>query len=121
MKKEILKIEEKLGPLEMELAEVRKEIEGIKQKVLDDAKVIGATVTRTFLRKEEFLNSDNVIVDEASMVILLALYNVVGLASKRCIISGDFRQIPPIIETKQKGIFEEIGKDIFEYSDRRSL
>ena len=114
--KEILKIEEKLGPLEMELAEVRKEIEGIKQKVLDDAKVIGATVTRTFLRKEEFLNFDNVIVDEASMVILPALYNVVGLASKRCIISGDFRQIPPIIETKQKGIFEEIGKDIFEYS-----
>ena len=55
------------------------------------------------------------------MVILPALYNVVGLASKRCIISGDFRQIPPIIETKQKGIFEEIGKDIFEYSGGESL
>jgi len=113
---EVLKIEKELDPLEMKLAEVREEIEDIKQKILDEAKVIGATVTRTFLRKEEFLNFDNVIVDEASMVILPALYNVVGLASKRCIISGDFSQIPPIIETKQKGIFEEIGKDIFEYS-----
>ena len=113
---EVQKIEKELGPLEMELAEVRREIEGIKQKVLDDAKIIGATVTKTFLKKEEFLNFDNVIVDEASMVILPALYNVAGLASKRCVISGDFRQIPPIIETKQKGIFEEIGKDIFERS-----
>ena len=113
---EVQKIEKELGPLEMELAEVRREIEGIKQKVLDDAKIIGATVTKTFLKKEEFLNFDNVVVDEASMVILPALYNVAGLASKRCVISGDFRQIPPIIETKQKGIFEEIGKDIFEKS-----
>jgi superfamily I DNA and/or RNA helicase len=113
---EVQKIEKELGPLEMELAEVRREIEGIKQKVLDNAKIIGATVTKTFLKKEEFLNFDNVVVDEASMVILPALYNVAGLASKRCVISGDFRQIPPIIETKQKGIFEEIGKDIFEKS-----
>ena len=113
---EVQKIEKELGPLEMELAEVRREIEGIKQKVLDDAKIIGATVTKTFLKKEEFLNFDNVVVDEASMVILPALYNVAGLASKRCVISGDFRQIPPIIETKQKGIFEEIGTDIFEKS-----
>ncbi len=113
---EVQKIEKELGPLEMKLAEVRREIEGIKQKVLDDAKIIGATVTKTFLKKEEFLNFDNVIVDEASMVILPALYNVAGLASKRCVISGDFRQIPPIIETKQKGIFEEIGKDIFQKS-----
>jgi superfamily I DNA and/or RNA helicase len=113
---EVQKIEKELGPLEMELAEVRREIEGIKQKVLDDAKIIGATVTKTFLKKEEFLNFDNVVVDEASMVILPALYNVAGLASKRCVISGDFRQIPPIIETKQKGIFEEIGKGIFEKS-----
>ena len=113
---QVLSIMKELGPLEIEVADIRKEIESIKQQVLGDAKVIGATVTRTFLKKEEFVNFDNVIVDEASMVILPALYNVAGLASKRCIISGDFRQIPPIIETKQKGIFEEIGKNIFEYS-----
>jgi superfamily I DNA and/or RNA helicase len=113
---ELEKISKKTGPLEAKLAEVRSEIEGIKDQVLANAKVIGATVTRTFLRKSEYINFDNVIVDEASMVILPALYNVAGLASKRCIISGDFRQIPPIVETKQKGIFEEIGQDVFHYS-----
>jgi hypothetical protein len=113
---ELEKIAKKTGPLEADLAEVRREIEGIKDQVLENAKVIGATVTRTFLRKSEYTNFDNVIVDEASMVLLPALYNVAGLATKRCIISGDFRQIPPIVETKQKGIFEEIGQDIFHYS-----
>ena len=113
---ELEKIAEKTGPLEANLAEVRREIDGIKEQVLDNAKVIGATVTRTFLKKSEYTNFENVIVDEASMVLLPALYNVAGLASKRCIISGDFRQIPPIVETKQKGIFEEIGQDVFHYS-----
>jgi len=106
----------KRGPLEDDLSEIRKEIEGIQKKVLAEAKVIGATVTKTYLNQDEFRDFDNVIIDEASMVMLPALMVTVGLASKRCIISGDFRQLDPIVETDEKEIFETIGKNIFEFS-----
>jgi hypothetical protein len=118
---ELEKISKKCSPLESELLIVKNQIEGIRNEVIENASIIGATVTRTFLQKSDFTNFDNVIIDEASMVLLPALYNVVGLAKERCIISGDFRQIPPIVETKQKGISKEIGGDIFSYSGIEKL
>ena len=111
----------KMGPLEGELAKVRAELEGIKETVINNAKIVGATVTRTYLKQDEYLGFNNVIIDEASMVLLPSLYNVLGFASDRCIISGDFRQLAPIVETKQKEIHEEISKDIFSFSGVEEL
>ena len=110
------KISEKRGPLEADLATVRAEIEGIKEKVLAEAKIVGATVTKTYLQQDEYVGFNNVVIDEASMVILPSLYNIIGFADKRCIISGDFRQIAPIVESRQEEIFNEISRDIFSFS-----
>ena len=109
---ELNKINEKKGPLEGELANIRSELENLRNKILDEAKVVGATVTRTYVHQKEFTGFKNVIIDEASMVLLPALYHVVGLASERCIISGDFRQIAPIVNTRQKDLHDVISKDI---------
>lgn len=113
---ELNKINEKKGPLEGELANIRSELENLRNKILDEAKVVGATVTRTYVHQKEFTGFKNVIIDEASMVLLPALYHVVGLASERCIISGDFRQIAPIVNTRQKDLHDVISKDIFDIS-----
>ena len=110
-----------MGPLEGELAKVREELEGIKETVINNAKIVGATVTRTYLKQDEYLGFNNVIIDEASMVLLPSLYNVLGFASDRCIISGDFRQLAPIVQTRQKEIHEEISKDIFSFSGVEEL
>ena len=56
---------------------------------------------------------DVVIVDEASMVMLPALYYAAGLAREKVVVSGDFRQLPPIIATEQKEIRDQIGLDVF--------
>ncbi len=47
------------------------------------------------------------------MVLLPALYFAIGLARERAVVSGDFRQLPPIVQTKQKAILDEIGMDVF--------
>ena len=113
---ELNKINEKKGPLEGDLSNKRSELENLRNKILNEAMVVGATVTRTYVHQKEFNGFKNVIIDEASMVLLPALYHVVGLASERCVISGDFRQIAPIVNTRQKDIQDVIGKDIFDVS-----
>ena len=115
------KINEKRGPLESELSTLRAELENLREKILDEAKILGATVTRSYLNHEEFSGIKNLIIDEASMVFLPALYYVVGLSSDRCVISGDFRQIAPIVDTKQKDLDEVLSRDIFDFSGIEEL
>ena len=99
--------------LRQEIANIDAQIESIAQSIIAGARIVGATVTKAFLSPQQFGNFDTVIVDEASMVILPALYYVCGLAKQKVIISGDFRQLPPIVPTNQQAILETIGCDVF--------
>ena len=81
--------------------------------VVQEARIVGATVTKTYLSPKQFVGFDAVIVDEASMVILPALYYSAALARERVVISGDFRPLPPIVQTDQRELFEAIGRDVF--------
>jgi hypothetical protein len=96
-----------------ELTGINKALADIEAAVMRDAAVIGATVTKVYLSAKDLPAFDVVVVDEASMVILPALYFAVGLAREKAVISGDFRQLPPIVQTQQKAILDEIGKDVF--------
>jgi hypothetical protein len=100
-------------PLRDELAAIAKQLEDIKAAVLKDARVVGATITRTFLRPLEFAAFDAVIVDEASMILLPAVFLAVGLATEKVIICGDFQQLPPILQTEQQAIHDILAHDIF--------
>ena len=43
----------------------------------------------------------------------LRCYYAAGLAGERVVISGDFRQLQPIVQTKQRALAEIIGSDVF--------
>ena len=88
-----------------------------KSTMLRDARIVGATCTKAYLTKG-IGQLDLVIVDEASMVLRPAVWFSAGLASERVVISGDFRQIPPIVPTQQETIFQELGLDPFTATDR---
>ncbi|MBT6638574.1 MAG: AAA family ATPase [Candidatus Marinimicrobia bacterium] len=97
-----------------ELSITNKKLEDIAKSVMDDATIIGATVTKAFISSNQLPQFDVVVIDEASMVMLPALYYASGLASERVVISGDFRQLSPIVPTEQEETSKAIGKDIFE-------
>lgn len=105
--------EEKISPLNKEISEINRKLEEIEKTIVKESKIIGATVTKTYLSAQLFDNFDVVIIDEASMVMLPAVYYVSGLASEKVVISGDFRQLSPIVPSEQKSILSEIGGDIF--------
>ena len=100
-------------PLVDELAVIKKALADLEAAVMRDAVVIGATVTKSYLSAGSLPAFDIAIIDEASMVLLPALYYAAGLVREKVVISGDFRQLPPIVPTDQQAIRDEIGMDVF--------
>lgn len=113
-RKQVDEAEERIAPALREIAEINRILEGIEKSVVAEARIIGATVTKTYLTPQQFTNFDAVIIDEASMVMLPAIYYVSGLAREKVIVSGDFRQLSPIVPTEQAAIQEVIGSDVFQ-------
>lgn len=105
--------EEQRRPLIEEISDINKQLADIRKSIMDRARIVGATVTKAYLSPNLFSAFDVVIVDEASMVMLPALFNAAGLAKEKVVISGDFRQLAPIVQTEQKAVFEAVGGDVF--------
>lgn len=106
----------KRQPLRDELARIAGELARIRETVLKEARIVGATVTRTYLRPAEFALFDTVIIDEASMILLPAVFHAAGLSTERVIVAGDFMQLPPIVQTEQKAIHGILAHDVFRAS-----
>ena len=114
---QIIAIEDaKVSSLNSSLAELKKKIEDLRKTILSGASVIGATLTKSFLSPSDLGKFQNTVIDEASMGLLPAVYFTASQSSNRCIISGDFRQLPPIVQSKNKTIIDIIGSDIFSVS-----
>ena len=100
------------------LSEVEAKITALRQTVTREAKVVGATCTKAYLSQKDIGHVDLVIIDEASMVMRPMAWFSAGLAAKRVVISGDFCQIPPIVQTEEEAIFDALGRDPFTATER---
>lgn len=78
-----------------------KQIQEIENIVVKEAKVIATTLTKSHTSKTVLEREyDCIILDEASMAPLPALWYATGLAKEKVIIVGDFYQLPPIVKHK---------------------
>lgn len=114
--KRISAIETEARPLAKRISELERKLNTLRNSIAKNAKVLGTTITKTYLEPDSFTEIDVVIVDEASMAILPAVAVVTVLAKKSVVISGDFQQLQPIVSTNQDNIKGEIGRSIFEHS-----
>jgi len=81
------------------IEDIQEEISSKRLSILQDSKVIACTAYRPLLDKEiASLDFDCVVVDEASMLQLPLYFCAASLASKRIVVAGDFRQLPPIVK-----------------------
>lgn len=100
-------------PLVAELQEIARRLAEMEASIMRDARVIGTTVAKSYLQARDIGRFDVVVIDEASMVLLPALYFAASLSTERVIVSGDFRQLPPILPSRQQAIHDIIGQDVF--------
>ncbi|NJP44511.1 AAA domain-containing protein [Actinacidiphila epipremni] len=70
----------------------------IQDTVRAKCRVMGATVTKAVQSRKLLDRVDVVVVDEAGMVSLPAAWLVAGLAAKRLVVAGDFRQLPAVVK-----------------------
>jgi superfamily I DNA and/or RNA helicase len=88
--KDLFELFEKQRKLQLELDE-------LAQKLILEAKVIATTLTKSYTSKTVLSRDyDCVILDEASMAPMPALFYAAGLAKEKVIVIGDFFQLPPV-------------------------
>ena len=100
--------------LQAEIKEIDEALRKVEQEVIAAAKVVATTLTITYLRDSVQSRSfDTVLLDEASMAPIPALWCAAGLADVNVVIVGDFKQLPPIVISDDPISQKWLGRDIF--------
>jgi hypothetical protein len=97
-----------------EINSLQTRVQENKETIFNGALVVAATIARASIdpkiSKRRF---EALIVDEASMAALPNLFFLAGLCSSHYIISGDFRQLPPIAASNSNVAQKWLKRDIF--------
>ena len=115
---EIVKsLESEIRLLDSQINDINAKLALVECEVINKASVIGATLTKTYLSDDiQGRKFDTVVLDEASMAPIPALWTAALLAEKNLIIVGDFKQLPPIVLSNNELTKKWLGRDIFEVS-----
>ena len=112
-KKRLEKNDPKLIQVEKELNEIRRELRAAKSQCVRNAKFVATTVSKAIVDKEIRNGAyDVVIFDEASMATIPQIAYAAKLARKNFVCMGDFRQLPPIVQSSKES---PLNADIFQY------
>ncbi|WP_182899531.1 AAA domain-containing protein [Microbispora sp. H10830] len=91
------------GPLQDAVDRLRQHLPGLEQELRKIAEVVrgncmvmGTTVAKAVQSRKLLDSIDVVIIDEAGMVNTPSAWCVAGLAGRRLVIAGDFRQLPAV-------------------------
>jgi hypothetical protein len=122
-------LNDKTRQLNSKIQAVTKEIENIDERlaqvereVISKASVVGATLTKTYLSDDiQARKFNTVILDEASIAPIPALWAAALLSESNLIIVGDFKQLPPIVLSKKELTKKWLGRDVFEVSGLKAL
>lgn len=112
-RKKIARTATRYVEIQRRLTQIRKELRFEEKESVKAAKFIATTVSKAIvdrtIRDSEF---DVVIFDEASMAYIPQIIFSASLAKKHFICMGDFRQLPPIVQSDAASM---LNADIFEY------
>lgn len=117
IQKEKENAEHRLMEIFRQLNDLKQKLQELEKQAIMCAKIVGATLAKSYLsetlRERKF---DTVILDEASMASIPALWCASYLAESSIVIVGDFLQLPPIVMADSPMAQKWLGKDIFYHS-----
>jgi hypothetical protein len=103
-----------LSKIRGRISEINRELAELEQQVLARCKILATTVYRTYLGKGGPRQFDAVVIDEASMLMPPLVYYAAGLSNHSVTVTGDFRQLPPIVMSNEPLAVEWLKCDVFE-------
>lgn len=111
-------LNQKIKDIEKAIDEIEEALKRVEEIVISEAAIVATTLTRAYLRdsiqKRRF---DTVILDEASMAPIPALWVASNLANNNAVVVGDHMQLPPIVQSDNEYAQKWLGRDIFEVSN----
>jgi hypothetical protein len=120
LEEEVTDCRREAGAIDEALARIDQELEVIRQTAIADATVIATTLTRLYLCNEIWdRRFDTVILDEASMTPIPALWIAARLADANVVVIGDLGQPPPIKQAQHPLAEKWLGRNIFDVSRAR--
>jgi hypothetical protein len=103
------------------LGRIDEQLEAVRQAVIAEAKVIAAPLTHVYLGNElRHRRFDTVILDEASMAPIPALWIAARLADANVVVVGDSRQPPPIKQSEHPLADKWLGQHILDAARLRA-
>lgn len=111
-------LNDRISAIEAELDGIEEALKRVEEAIIAEAKVIATTLTRAYLRDSiQSRRFDTVILDEASMAPVPALWVAASLADANAVVVGDWKQLPPIVQSNGDMARKWLGHDIFEVAD----
>ncbi|MFN2629195.1 MAG: DEAD/DEAH box helicase [Gaiellaceae bacterium] len=110
---QLASVRARLGPL-------RQRYKRLSDDLIREAVVVGATLSRFVLSEVLWeLRPDAVLLDEASMASIPWVLAAATRTTKRLVVLGDFRQLPPVCVSQQGGVHAWLGRDAFDLAGIR--
>jgi hypothetical protein len=110
-------LNDRIRVIDRRLEEIEDELQRIEELVVGGAQVVATTLTRAYKRESvQKRRFDTVVLDEASMAPIPALWVAASLADANVVLVGDFRQLPPIKHSDHHLAKKWLGRDVFEAS-----
>lgn len=117
LRSEFNELNNRIRTIEQRLQEIEEELREVENLVVAEAKVVATTLTRAYKRESvQKRRFNTVILDEASMAPIPALWVAAALADANVVVVGDFRQLPPIVQAETDVAKKWLGRDVFEAS-----
>ncbi len=115
LRSEKKELNSRIQSIESELKEIENALKKVEELVIKDASIIATTLTRAYLKDSiQTRRFDTVILDEASMAPIPALWIAASVAEKNAVVVGDPQQLPPIVLSSHALSQKWLGRDIFE-------
>jgi DNA-binding CsgD family transcriptional regulator len=114
---EIHGFHERVRVIELRLEAIAEERSRIEDAVIGDARIVATTLTSACLSDSiQNRRFDSVILDEASMAPIPALWVAAATADRNVVLAGDFLQPPPVKHSEHPHAERWLGRDIFHES-----
>lgn len=99
-----------------EITAIENQLTKVADTVISEATVVGATLTAAYLRDAiQSRRFDTVLLDEASMASIPALWAAASTCDRALVIVGDFEQLPPVVIAESEAANKWLGTDAFEH------
>ena len=107
-------LNKEIQSLEADIRGIDEALERVEWDIISEAMIVATTLTQSYLRDSiQSRRFDTVILDEASMAPIPALWVAASLATENAVVVGDFMQLPPIVLSDHELALEWLGKDVF--------